>query len=247
MSDLEERLGEALDRLAALENRVERQKLHGRVVQRDHEKGVRLQLGGTDENPFLSPWIRPGDRSGVTSYLPDIGEQGTMHAPDGVWENAAYLPFTHHDERKNPARDADETVIINHGGVRISARNGKLEMYAKEGIFERSGNSTRSLTKDGHVLSQKDGDAPEDLGKAGKTPPEEQQEQGGEERSYSLLAAGHKLKKGEVEHVLDSEGNEFVKGKVRHNKSGSKRNIGADHKHADVMTGPDKTGDPEEG
>jgi phage baseplate assembly protein gpV len=97
-------IDELLDRLARLEQRMATLNPVGKVVQRDHDKGVRVQLGGTDDNPMLSPWIQPGDWSGTTRFLPDIGQQVMVHSHGGDWTQASLIPLTHSDDDAEPGR-----------------------------------------------------------------------------------------------------------------------------------------------
>lgn len=113
-------IDELLDRLARLEQRLATLNPVGRVVERDHQKGVRVQLGGTDDAPMLSPWIQPGDWSGVSRYLPDVGQQVMLHSHGGDWSQASLQPLTHSDAMPNPASSADETVLFNKGKIRIA-------------------------------------------------------------------------------------------------------------------------------
>lgn len=63
----------------------------------------------------------------------------------------------------------------------------------------------------------------------------------GDKRSYSFGKDGIVEKVGDHKRETKDDGTTFKEGKIRHDD----RNIGKDHKHADVMTGSDKTGDPE--
>ena len=77
-------------------------------------------LGGTDDAPFLSPWIQPPDWAGVSRYLPDIGEQVMINSHGGDLTIATLQALTHSDAKPNPAANADETVLFNKGKIRIA-------------------------------------------------------------------------------------------------------------------------------
>ena len=128
---LEQMLEDAHERIARLEQRADTALRHGPVVQRDHDKGVRLMLGGTDDDPFLSPWLKFGDLTGVSSFLPDIGQQMTMAAPGGDWSQASLQPYTHSDDKPDPAPDGDTTVFYKRNGVEHSEKSGVLTRNAK--------------------------------------------------------------------------------------------------------------------
>lgn len=147
---LQEQLEEAHDRIAALEFRDRNQQVDGPVHERDHEKGVRLRLGGTDEEPFLSPWIQPGDNAGTDRYLPEVGEQLRMHAHGGDWRQATLAPLTHSDDKKNPAKHADDYVFFNKGKMRLAADTKKKAI-----IFQND--KSKTTWKDGEIEHEVDG------------------------------------------------------------------------------------------
>lgn len=125
-------------RIARLEHRLANLNPVGRVMERDHEKGVRVNLG-TDDKPFLSPWIQPGDRTGASRYLPEVGEQIMVLSHGGDWAQATLLPLTHSNARPNPAEDKDETVHHNRDGERRSVKKGHARHQAKNKISQGAG------------------------------------------------------------------------------------------------------------
>ena len=78
----------------------------GPVLERDHEKGVRVDHG-EDAGKDKSPWVRVAEPSGVASDLPRNGEQLMVIAPYGDPRQGIAIPFGHSDDKKNPAADAD--------------------------------------------------------------------------------------------------------------------------------------------
>lgn len=146
-----------LERIASLEHRLANLNPVGTVHERDKDKGVRIRLGGTDEKPFLSDWTQPGDWSGVGRYLPDVGEQAMLLTYGGDLRQATVLPLTHSDDKKNPATDADETVIYEKGGIRIAALKGKLTIKNGKTVMTLDGDGvthtvdgvTQKITKAG--------------------------------------------------------------------------------------------------
>ncbi|ACL55627.1 phage baseplate assembly protein V [Methylobacterium nodulans] len=137
----------------ALKTRVANLIRPGKVTDRDHEKGVRIDLGGgTDEEPNKSTWVKSSDHSGVMSYLPREGEQGWLLSPNGDQEQGAFWPLTHSDQKRDPAPDADTTVLFNRDDVTISIKDGTVHIKTKKKItWEVDG---KSYTFDGkeHVF-----------------------------------------------------------------------------------------------
>ena len=173
---LVEQLAGALDRIATLETRAAASQLRGPVVERDHEKGVRLRLGGSDEEPFLSPWVQPPDIPGVSRYLPQVGEQYEFHAANGDPQQATISPLTHSDQKKNPAQHADEVVLFNQGKIRLSidTKAGSMTFVNDKSkttwngfsIVEEVDGHTRTTTKEGTTF--KDGKLKHDDHNIGK-------------------------------------------------------------------------------
>lgn len=143
---LEEALEEAHERIARLEQRADTMHRPAPVHERDHEKGVRLKLGGTDDEPFLSPWIQPGDLTGVSRFLPDIGQQFYMLALGGDWSQATLVPYTHSDDKPNPSPDIDTTTFYKRNDVTMSEKKGVLTRNAK-GIAEQIDGDTKHSAK----------------------------------------------------------------------------------------------------
>jgi hypothetical protein len=139
MSSIENILMKFLERFAQLEHRVDNLIQPAIVKERDLEKGVRYQIGGTDSEPYLSPWTKPSDKSGTTAFLPQIGAKALLISPAGDLNQAASIPHGHSDDHKNPATDKDEFVLLNQGNVRISALNGVFTIKAGDTTFVFNG------------------------------------------------------------------------------------------------------------
>ncbi len=131
LADLLEAHVRLVQDMEALKSRFENTFRPGKVIERDHEKGVRLDLGvGADGKPVKSDWIQPTDASGVTRYLPREGEQGWLIAPNGDQGQGMYVALTHSDAKKNPAPDGDTTVHFNRDGRDHRTRQGKVSDQA---------------------------------------------------------------------------------------------------------------------
>lgn len=186
MSDAADLLDEVLRLRRDLEeHKIATRNMHrvGRVTERDHEKGVRIEHG-TDDAPDKSPWIQPAERSGVERDLPRVGEQMMVLAPYGDPEQGQAIPFGHSDEKKNPAADADETVIFNRDGCTAKVKGGKLTWEAKE-MSLKVGKSTVTL-KEGETTITVDG------------------------KTYKLDGDGHTLTGGKLKHEGRNVGSDHV-------------------------------------
>lgn len=145
IGDLMARLERVENQLSHLSHLYSQSIMAGPVAERDHEKGIRLNLG-TEAEPFLSPWIQPGDRTGASRYLPEKGEQVMMLAPGGDHRQATMVPFTHSGSKKNPAKDGDETVHHARDGQRHSVKKGHVQDHADNKVTRSGGDPA---TRDG--------------------------------------------------------------------------------------------------
>ena len=134
MTDFEELIA-AVERLRAdlEDHKVATANMYqrGPVVDREHGKGVRVDLGA-EEGKDKSSWVRMAEPSGVASDLPRKGEQVMVLAPYGDPRQGIAIPFGHSDEKKDPAADGDESVLFNRDGCKISVKGGKVTWEAKQ-------------------------------------------------------------------------------------------------------------------
>ena len=161
MANLDALIGRLVDRIAALETRFAQKAMVGPVAERDHKKGVRLRLGGTDDKPFLSPWIQPSDMNGTfkSRYLPAKGEQMFVLSPMGDLSQGMAVPYTHSKQNPNPAADENETVFFQSpdNKVRMSFKDGKLVVkndkttttWDKDGVTHEHDGKKLTINKDG--------------------------------------------------------------------------------------------------
>ena len=114
-----------LTRVAELERRLSVMMVPATVHERDHKKGVRFKIADGEDGPVLSSWVRPPDMNkGVrSSHLPRVGSQAMLLTPPGG-RTLTYLPMGHHEGSPDPAGSADETVLYDDGGSRISVNSG---------------------------------------------------------------------------------------------------------------------------
>jgi len=137
-------------RLAELERRVENMQRHGTVAEVDAETSrVRLKIGGTDEEPMLSPWVRPAQMAGALKVhaLPSVGQTMTLFSPGGEMAAGVAVPFTWSNDNAAPSESADENVLT-FGAVRV-------ELTA-EGLKITVGGTVLDVTDDGVAIEGDD-------------------------------------------------------------------------------------------
>ncbi len=129
----------------------------GPVVERDKDKGVRLQSdegNGQDGKPHLEDWGQPAERSGVERDVPRVGQHCAQIAPYGNPELGVVLPFGHNDANPNPATDVDETVIFNRGKIRLSVdKDGKSLIFQNDKVKTVWEGAKISHTVDGNTTT----------------------------------------------------------------------------------------------
>lgn len=153
MSDFEDLLQEVarLRRdLAKLRGIVDNLFVQGPVVDRDHAKGVRV--GKDPKGEHKSDWSQPADLSGRSRYLPEKGENVLVIQPFGDNRQGIVLGLGHSDAMKNPAKDADNTVLHDHNGVRIEGAKDVATITAKTIKLVADG-VTATLTGDGLAVT----------------------------------------------------------------------------------------------
>lgn len=133
-------------RVAELERRMSNVIREGTVSEVDPvQKRVRLRLGGTDEAPFLSPWVRYAQHAGDLKLHapPSVGQQMTLHSPAGDFRLGQALPYTWSDAQPSPS-DAGDEIVLTFGGVRIC--------LTSEALLVELGASKLSITPDEILL-----------------------------------------------------------------------------------------------
>jgi phage baseplate assembly protein gpV len=137
-------------RLAELERRVENMQRHGTVAEVDAATSrVRLRIGGTDEAPMLSPWVRPAQMAGALKVhaLPSVGQTMTLFSPGGEMAAGVAVPFTWSNENAAPSESAAENVVT-FGSVRIELTG--------EGLKVTAGGTVVDITGDGVAIEGDD-------------------------------------------------------------------------------------------
>ncbi|MEE9923976.1 MAG: phage baseplate assembly protein V [Brucella anthropi] len=144
-------------RIADLERRMNSIVRHGTVAEVDPAKGaVRVQIGGTDDKPFLSPWLPYGQVAGALKVHspPSVGQQMTVVSPTGDFRQAVAMPMTWSDKNASPSNKGDENVLT-FGDAKIELRGGEIIVTVPRFLircggtmFELTGNGIRAVASD---------------------------------------------------------------------------------------------------
>ena len=144
-----------LIRIAELERKLESLFRHGPVHDRNKIDGhwfVRLKIGGTEQEPFLSPWIpyssaNSGPQGLNVHRVPAKGEQLTMLSPAGDPRQAVAVPLFWSDDHPAPSDQVD-ALVVTHPLFRLEIENGVLTIECER--FKLKG-------RDGSGFSMVDG------------------------------------------------------------------------------------------
>lgn len=132
-------LVEVAARVAELERRVTGMMRHGTVHEVDPAKGqMRLKLGDADNGePFLSPWVPYSQLAGaIKAHIPPaVGQQFTLAAPNGDWQQAVAVPLTWSNANASPSGAGDENVVT-YGNVRMTLKNDLVKVVVGGLSFE---------------------------------------------------------------------------------------------------------------
>lgn len=94
----------------------------------DAEKGYRLKLGGTDDDPFLSPFY-PHPETGKTSVPLKKGQIVGVINPSGDPRQGVMFRGGYSDEHSSPNGDM-EANVFEDAGVRVTVADGALVIVA---------------------------------------------------------------------------------------------------------------------
>lgn len=104
----------------------------GPVAVIDAKKGYRLRLGGTDAEPFLSPFY-PHPETGKTSVPLKVGQIVGVVNPTGDPRQGFVIRGGYSDDNPSPNEDMGANVFQD-AGVKISIAGGKLRIEAEGGV-----------------------------------------------------------------------------------------------------------------
>jgi phage baseplate assembly protein gpV len=130
-------------RIAELERRFSGMMRHGTIEEVDPGKHrIRLKFGTDVEGKsFLSPWIPYAQVAGALKIHmpPSIGQQFTLMAPGGDWQQAVAVPLTWSDQNPAPSESGEENVLT-LGDVRMTLEDGRIQISAAGATLELTGN-----------------------------------------------------------------------------------------------------------
>lgn len=116
-------------RIAELERRISGMMRHGTVEEVDPARQrVRLKFGTDVEgSPFLSPWVPYAQIAGALKVHtpPSRGQQFSLMAPAGDWQQAVALPYTWSSQNPAPSGSGDEHVLT-FGAVNMTVKDDRL-------------------------------------------------------------------------------------------------------------------------
>ncbi len=98
----------------------------------DAQKGYRLRLGGSDAEPYLSPWY-PHPETGKTSIPLKKGQIVGVVNPTGDPRQGFVIRGGYSDGNPSPNDDV-EANVFQDAGVRLSIKGGKLRIEAEGGV-----------------------------------------------------------------------------------------------------------------
>jgi phage baseplate assembly protein gpV len=145
---------EALTRIAEIERKIDNLFRHGPVTERKKIDGrwfVRMRIGGSDDEPFLSPWVPyvspNGGPEGLNVHrVPKEGEQLTLLSPAGDFQQGVATSLFWSDKHPPPSDDAD-AVVITHPKFKLTLKDGNLTIENSEEIHLKAGSSEIEIKK----------------------------------------------------------------------------------------------------
>lgn len=127
MDDLTSHMLHLYQRVQSLEQREAGSQRPGTVAEVSADGArYRVRIGGTDAEPYLSPWIPQAQSAGaLKGHTPaTVGQQVQVLAPAGDLRRAFFVPFTWSDANAAPSNSATENVWT-FGQFRAELRSGE--------------------------------------------------------------------------------------------------------------------------
>ncbi len=154
---LDQFLADLLRRTSEIERRFDGMVSQGTVHEVDPQGGtVRLRIGGTDDEPFLSPPIPYAQVAGALKVHapPSRGQQMTVLNGSGDFRQGLALPMTWSDANKSPSDKGDENVMT-FGSATVAVRGDEIVVKVPRLLIEcdgttleLSGNGLRAVASD---------------------------------------------------------------------------------------------------
>ena len=154
---------EALTRIAEVERKIDNLFRHGPVTERKKIEGrwfVRMRVGGSEDQPFLSPWVPyvspNGGPQGLNVHrVPKEGEQLTLLSPAGDFQQGVATSLFWSDQHPPPSDDPD-AVVITHPKFKLTLKDGNLTIDHAEEIHLKAGKSEIEIKKNViNIVSEK--------------------------------------------------------------------------------------------
>ena len=148
--DLTRLLVDIFRRQAEIERRIDGMVKQGPVAEVDPKAGtVRLRLGGTEEEPFLSPPVPYAQIAGAMKIHspPSVGQQMTLISGTGDFRQGLAVPMTWSNQNAAPSDKGDEHVLT-FGSCRIELRGHEIIVKVPR-LFVECDGSTFELTGGG--------------------------------------------------------------------------------------------------
>lgn len=208
-------------------------KLHGVVKEVDYKRKPPAYRAGfgdpkDDDNYILTDWLpagggrAKGDRE--THFL-EVGEKVAMVSEGGEFATGYLMPTGIY----NDENDDEKATTDRAGHRRIEYKNGQVEEFDREsGKYLLKANGTKKQDQSGGS------------GQEQEIPGEVRFEIKG--LVFEMKDGKLTVTAGETKLEFGPDGYKQTNGKMKHDT----KNVGKDHKHLQVQTGPDKTGDPED-
>jgi len=154
---LHEQIVSLMRDVADLKRRADTMVRHGKVVKVDAKKHlVKLQIGGTDEEPQESPWVPYAQIAGALKVHtpPSAGQQMTLFSPTGDFRQGLCLPLTWSDDNPSPS-DAPDQHILTFENVNITIKKDSVKLTVGDASIEVTKDSIKNIAKE--VISSKVG------------------------------------------------------------------------------------------
>jgi len=143
----------ALADIAEIKRRMEGMIARGTVHSVDAAAGtVRLRVGGTDSEPFLTAPIPYAQSMGALKLHspPSVGQQMTAFNDGGDYAQGLAIPMTQSDANKSPSDKGNEHVL-SFGSAKVELRGNEIVLTIPKVKFV-CGGSTFELSESGLEL-----------------------------------------------------------------------------------------------
>jgi phage baseplate assembly protein V len=124
--------------LAEMKRRFENAERPGTVHEVDPaQHRVRLRIGGSEAEPFLTPWVPYAQTAGAFKFHnpPSPGQQMMFCCPDGDFRQGYAVPFTWSDANPSPSDKGDEHVAT-FGQTKTTVGTSRLRDEIESAVHE---------------------------------------------------------------------------------------------------------------